>query len=52
MTGLVPDRDYTIFMLPVDLYGNTGKIKEVTFRTEPIPPPVTFKLKTKSGIPD
>ena len=52
MTGLVPDRDYTIFMLPVDLYGNTGEIKEVTFRTEPIPPPVTFKLKTKSSIPD
>lgn len=37
-------------MLPVDLYGNIGEVKEVGFRTNTPPQPASFSLKTSSSI--
>lgn len=52
LEGLIPDRDYTLFMLPVDLNGNVGEMKQVDFSTNPVAPPVSFKLNAKNDISD
>ena len=52
LTGLIPARDYTLFMLPVDLNGNVGEMKQLDFTTKPIPPPVSFKLNARDAITD
>ena len=52
LDNLLPDTEYDLFMLPVDMYGNIGEIKKVEFNTNPIPPPVTFNLKAKGAMTD
>jgi hypothetical protein len=45
LENLLPDTEYDLFLLPVDMYGNVGEIEKIEFETDPIPPPVTFNLK-------
>lgn len=52
LENLLPDTEYDLFMLPVDMYGNVGEMKKVEFETDPIPPPVTFDLKASSAMTD
>ena len=52
LEGLIPDTEYTVFMLPQDLTGNNGQVKQLNFKTAPVPPPVTFRLKSSAAISD
>ena len=52
LQGLESNKDYSIFMMPEDLSGNVGEIKQFDFKTEEVPPPVTFKLKSAAAISD
>jgi hypothetical protein len=52
LANLTPNTEYTMFMMPQDLSGNNGNIKSITFKTAPVPPAVTFKLKSSAAISD
>ena len=52
LNNLVPDTEYTMFMMPEDLSGNTGAIQQMTFKTSKVPPPMKFTLKSSAAIDD
>jgi hypothetical protein len=52
LNNLAANTEYTLFMMPQDLSGNDGQIKSIQFKTAPVPPAVTFKLKSSAAISD